>query len=73
MSNLECGIALFPKVINEDTVHTLAKWVDHNITKMVFSSVWMTNTSESYNEATLVPSSHKKRKVSHLAYTTEIN
>ena len=51
---LECGIALFPRSIHEKDLETLGRWVEHNITKSVHGSVWITNHAESYSEHTLV-------------------
>jgi hypothetical protein len=53
VSELECGIALFPKIIREGDLDTLARWVDHNLGKSLHGSVWATNDSCSYNEFTL--------------------
>lgn len=50
---LECGIALFPRFIHERDLVTLGRWVEHNITKAIHSSVWATNRAESYSEHTL--------------------
>ena len=53
VTHLESGIALFPRSISERDLPTLARWVTHNITKMVHTSVWITEGLACYNEHTL--------------------
>jgi len=56
---LESGIALFPRVICERDLPTLARWTDHNLAKAVHGGVWLSEGSESYNEHS---SARKKRR-----------
>lgn len=53
VTHLESGISLFPRSIRENDLPTLARWVSHNITKMVHTSVWITDGLACYNEHTL--------------------
>lgn len=62
VTHLEAGISLFPRSIRDQDLPTLARWVAHNIAKMVHSSVWITDGLACYNEHTLAllakPRSH---------------
>ena len=60
VSDLECGIALFPKCIREVDLQAISRWVDHNIGKSVHGSTWATNKSESYSEHTRAIRRQKK-------------
>lgn len=62
VSDLECGISLFPRRICEKDLQTLARWVDHNIGKSVHGSVWATNEAESYSEYTRKIHSRKTQR-----------
>lgn len=53
VTHLEAGISLFPRSIRDQDLPTLARWVAHNIAKMVHSSVWITDGLACYNEHTL--------------------
>lgn len=52
VADLECGLALFPRIIRDSDIETLGRWVDHNLVKSVHGSVWVTHQSDSYNEHT---------------------
>jgi hypothetical protein len=52
-THLEAGVALFPRSIREQDIHVLARWVEHNLAKIVHSSTWITEHSDSYSEHTL--------------------
>jgi hypothetical protein len=52
VTDIECGLALFPRFISDCDLETLGRWVDHNLIKSVQGSVWVTNQSDSYNEHT---------------------
>jgi hypothetical protein len=65
---LESGLALFPRTVTEKTLPTLARWVEANIAKSMHTSVWATDTGDSYNEHTRqlrtpCPHSSKRRRL----------
>lgn len=62
---LESGLALFPRTLSEKTLPTLARWVEANIAKSMHTSVWATDTGDSYNEHTRrlrAPRSHPNKR-----------
>jgi hypothetical protein len=61
---LESGMVLFPRTITEKLLPRLASWVETSITKSIHTSVWVTDTGDSYNEHTrqIRPSSSRKRR-----------
>ncbi len=49
---LESGLVLFPRTITEKTLPKLASWVEASITKSIYTSLWVTDSGDSYNEYT---------------------
>ena len=50
---LESGISLFPRQIREKDIPLLARWTEACMLRSTQTSVWVTDTGESYNEHTL--------------------
>jgi hypothetical protein len=48
----ESGLILLPRVVSEQTLPTLARWVESSLTKSIHACVWCTDRGDSYNEHT---------------------
>lgn len=65
MIPLESSLVLFPHTISERLLPTLGRWVETSITKSMHTSVWITDTGDSYSEHTRqlrVPPSHSRKR-----------
>jgi hypothetical protein len=60
---LESGISLFPRQIRESDAPLLARWVSACMLRSVQSSVWVTESGDSYNEHTMEWSPRLKSRV----------
>ena len=47
------GITLFPRVVHERDVPILTRWVEVSMARSLKTSIWVTDTGDSYNEQTL--------------------
>jgi hypothetical protein len=60
---VESGVALFPRHIQESDIGLLSKWAGACMNKGLHTSVWVSDTGDSYNEHTLECSPRIKCKV----------
>jgi hypothetical protein len=51
--SIESGVCLFPRQLKDTDVPRLVKWMESALLRSIQSSVWMTDSGESYNEFTL--------------------
>lgn len=50
---IESGVTLFPRLIHERDVPTLAQWAEASMARSMKTSIWVTDSGDSYNEQTL--------------------